>query len=82
MGKTVPIYVIEQRRKGKTLAARGFGWPNGAVTETAKNNQQFVEEMQRLKNKIDVETHDTETKVAEFLVRDRDKAICEVNILV
>jgi hypothetical protein len=82
MAKTVPIYVIERRGKDKTIAARGFGWPNGHVTETAKNNQQFVDEMNRLKNKIDPEEHDPETKVAEFTVRDRDKAICEVEILV
>ena len=27
MTETIPIYVVEQHRTEKTLAARGFGWP-------------------------------------------------------
>lgn len=81
MSKIVPIYVVKRRSGEKTLGARGFGWPNGHVTETAKNNQHFVEEMNRLKNEIDVESYEEDTRVAEFQVRDRDKAICKVNIL-
>lgn len=77
--ETVPVFVIQRRSGEKDLAARGFGWPTHE--ETAKSNQQFVEEMQRLKRKIDVEAHDPETKVAELTLRRLDSEITDVTIL-
>lgn len=80
MVDTVPIYVVEQRRGKKELAARNFGWPNHE--EPAEMNQHFIEEMRRLKDKITVDDYDDDTKVAEMKIRRPDHQITEVNILV
>jgi hypothetical protein len=80
MSDTIPILVVEKNRLGeKALVARGMGWPN--EDEPAKLNQHFVEEMRRLKEKIDIESHEPETKVAEMAIRRPDHDITSVGIL-
>jgi cobyrinic acid a,c-diamide synthase len=79
--EVVDILVVQThpRKEEKQLAARGLGWPE--QSEPAKLNQHFAEEMRRLKKKIDVQSIERETKVAEMNVRRSDHEITSVNIL-
>lgn len=70
--------VVARRRDGsKELAVQGWGWPHHE--ETMKGNQSFIEEMQRLKDRIDLENLDRGETVATFAVRKRDGVITSVN---
>jgi len=79
--EVIDVLVVQThpRKSKKQLAARGLGWPE--QREPAKLNQHFKEEMRRLKKKIDVQSIERGTKVAEMRVRRPDHEITSVNIL-